>query len=210
MEERFLYELRPVRPVVIGGRVSRVPCSVNLTKDEVIEYMKKCNVYRRFGATNLVKVTGANLDSLHVSKDDATANGIINSATGEINLGIVVEEGNDNPIEQEYHAPEVQVEKEELKQDEADAEDDTNEVSEPVDVVEAAPEESEKEEEETSSEDNVEVAEDQVPNADDATEQNESAPVAAESTPIVISHQNNNGNRQNYQNYNKKNKNRHH
>jgi hypothetical protein len=93
MEKRFLYEIRPVRPVNINGRITRVPTSINLTKAEVKQYMAYGAVYRRFGATDLVKVTGANLDSLHVSKEDAAENKVIDVARyGEVNLGIKVEE----------------------------------------------------------------------------------------------------------------------
>jgi len=87
MEKRFLYEIRPVRPVNINGRITRVPTSINLTKAEVRQYMAYGAVYRRFGATDLVKVTGANLDSLHVSKEDAAENKIIDvERYGEVNL----------------------------------------------------------------------------------------------------------------------------
>jgi hypothetical protein len=87
MEKRFLYEIRPVRPVNINGRITRVPTSINLTKAEVKQYMAYGAVYRRFGATDLVKVTGANLDSLHVSKEDAAENKVIDVARhGEVNL----------------------------------------------------------------------------------------------------------------------------
>lgn len=86
MEERFLYEIRPVRPIIINGRRTRRACSLNLTKDEVKEYLASANVYRRFGGTDVVKVTGANLDQLHVSKE--VARGIINPAAGKANLGI--------------------------------------------------------------------------------------------------------------------------
>ena len=84
MEERFLYEIRPVRPIIINGRRTRRACSLNLTKDEVKEYLASANVYRRFGGTDVVKVTGANLDQLHVSKE---ARGNINPDAGKTNLG---------------------------------------------------------------------------------------------------------------------------
>lgn len=83
MEERFLYEIRPVRPIIINGRRTRRACSLNLTKDEVKEYLASANVYRRFGGTDVVKVTGANLDQLHVSKE--VARGIINPDAGNDN-----------------------------------------------------------------------------------------------------------------------------
>lgn len=95
MEERFLYEIRPVRPIIINGRRTRRACSLNLTKDEVKEYLASANVYRRFGGTDVVKVTGANLDQLHVSKE---ARETINSANGKANLGNKAPDNNQEVI----------------------------------------------------------------------------------------------------------------
>lgn len=95
MEERFLYEIRPVRPIIINGRRTRRACSLNLTKDEVKEYLASANVYRRFGGTDVVKVTGANLDQLHISKD---ARGNINPDAGKANLGEKAPDNNQEGI----------------------------------------------------------------------------------------------------------------
>lgn len=95
MEERFLYEIRPVRPIIINGRRTRRACSLNLTKDEVKEYLTSANVYRRFGGTDVVKVTGANLDQLHISKE---ARGNINPDAGKANLGDKAPDNNQEGI----------------------------------------------------------------------------------------------------------------
>ena len=95
MEERFLYEIRPVRPIIINGRRTRRACSLNLTKDEVKEYLASANVYRRFGGTDVVKVTGANLDQLHVSKE---ARGNINPDAEKDNLGDKAPDNNQEGI----------------------------------------------------------------------------------------------------------------
>ena len=95
MEERFLYEIRPVRPIIINGRRTRRACSLNLTKDEVKEYLASANVYRRFGGTDVVKVTGANLDQLHISKE---ARGNINPDAGKANLGDKAPDNNQEGI----------------------------------------------------------------------------------------------------------------
>lgn len=70
MSNKFLYEVRPVKPVVTpDGRAKRRPFSSLLSKEEVMEYMKSANIYRRFvDATEPIKVTGETLDSLHREK----------------------------------------------------------------------------------------------------------------------------------------------
>lgn len=70
MSNKFLYEVRPVKPVVTpDGRAKRRPFSSLLSKEEVMEYMKSANIYRRFtDATGPIKVTGETLDSLHREK----------------------------------------------------------------------------------------------------------------------------------------------
>lgn len=67
MSNKFLYEVRPVKPVVTpDGRAKRRPFSSLLSKEEVMEYMKSANIYRRFAdTTEPIKVTGETLDSLH-------------------------------------------------------------------------------------------------------------------------------------------------
>lgn len=70
MSNKFLYEVRPVKPVVTpDGRAKRRPFSSLLSKEEVMEYMKSANIYRRFAdTTEPIKVTGETLDSLHREK----------------------------------------------------------------------------------------------------------------------------------------------
>ena len=87
MEERYLYEVHPVRPVKVNGRFTRVPFSINLSKSEVREYMKFGGVFRRFGGGGIVKVTGENLDSLHVPTQNADPD-IVPKPQTEINLDI--------------------------------------------------------------------------------------------------------------------------
>lgn len=67
MDTRYLYEVRPVRPINIGGKYIRRPCSMQLTKSEVLEFMKSASVYRRFSNINMepIRVTGECLDILH-------------------------------------------------------------------------------------------------------------------------------------------------
>lgn len=67
MAERYLYEVRPVKPIIIGNTSIRRPCSIQLTKEEVKEYMHSASIYRKFTDVNIepIKVTGENLDSLH-------------------------------------------------------------------------------------------------------------------------------------------------
>ena len=156
-EERFLYEIRPVRPVSINGRMTRVPTSINLTKNEVMKYLAYGAVYRRFGATELVKVTGANLNKLHRAKDDANKD-IIPENPGEINLGMIIEK----------HAPKIEVAPEEIKEAvseiaaespvETVAEEDTTE--EVTDAITETVEEEAMVDDDTDDEDEEETSED--------------------------------------------------
>lgn len=74
MSNKFLYEVRPVKPVVTpDGRSMRRPFSSLLSKEEVTAYMKAANIYRRFpDITEPIKVTGATLDELHREKFNVT------------------------------------------------------------------------------------------------------------------------------------------
>ena len=67
MDDKYLYEVRPVKPIVIPeGRSIKRPSSLLLSKEEVKEVMKKARVYRKFPDNiNPVPVTGENLDELH-------------------------------------------------------------------------------------------------------------------------------------------------
>ena len=126
MEERFLYEIRPVRPIIINGRRTRRACSLNLTKDEVKEYLASANVYRRFGGTDVVKVTGANLDQLHISKE---ARGNINPDAGKANLGDKAPDNNQEGITGDKIDDKVDKIKKESETDNSDneSEEDTDE-----------------------------------------------------------------------------------
>ncbi len=63
--KKYLYEVRPNRPVVNKqGRTTRCPFSDLLTKEDVMGYMKSANIWRRF-PDGVVRVTGQNLDLLH-------------------------------------------------------------------------------------------------------------------------------------------------
>ena len=68
MEDRYLYEIHPVRPIQTkDGKLVKKACSILLTKEEVKTYLKKCPVYRKVsGATNkMIRVTLSNLDEVH-------------------------------------------------------------------------------------------------------------------------------------------------
>lgn len=68
--KKYLYEVRPNRPVVNKeGRITRCPFSDLLTKEDVMGYMKSANIWRRF-PDGVVRVTGQNLDLLHREKMD--------------------------------------------------------------------------------------------------------------------------------------------
>lgn len=68
--ERFLYEIHPHRPIknLIPGRSIIKPCSMKLTKEEVLTCMKSGPVFRAFPGKDLIRVTGSNLDQLHTDK----------------------------------------------------------------------------------------------------------------------------------------------
>lgn len=66
-DKRFMYEIRPLKPIkdLIPGKLLSRPCSMQLTKDEVLLCMKYGPVYRKIDGRTPVKVTGDNLDELH-------------------------------------------------------------------------------------------------------------------------------------------------
>ncbi len=68
--ERFLYEIHPHRPIknLIPGRAIIKPCSMKLTKEEVLTCMQSGPVFRAFPGKDLIRVTGSNLDQLHTDK----------------------------------------------------------------------------------------------------------------------------------------------
>ena len=73
MSERFLYEVKPLRPIrKMGQKEMRRPFVALLTIDEVKEYMQYGPVYRKYADINkgMVKVTGENLSKLHRDPED--------------------------------------------------------------------------------------------------------------------------------------------
>ena len=76
--ERFLYEIRPIKPIkdLIPGKGIKAPCSMQLTKEEALHCMKYGSVYRNFSDSgmNPIRVTGSTIDRLHnvkfISEDE--------------------------------------------------------------------------------------------------------------------------------------------
>ena len=67
-DEKYLYEIHPVRPVIspIEGRLVRRPFSCELSMSQLGEMMGKARIFRRFpDVTELVPVTGATVHELH-------------------------------------------------------------------------------------------------------------------------------------------------
>lgn len=96
---RYLYEVRPRRPVRIPGkRATLVRQSVQLTKSEVKEYMKAGPVYRKSVTGQLFQVTGENLDKLHRS---ITEEGIV--ASESVKRVETTEPQRSNPATQQYN-----------------------------------------------------------------------------------------------------------
>lgn len=68
MEERFIYNVVPRRPIrnLIKGKVVSRSENLSLTKDEVLYCLKFGAVYRKFyGETKMERVVPSNLDRLH-------------------------------------------------------------------------------------------------------------------------------------------------
>lgn len=70
--ERYMYHIHPRKPIVglFPGRAIRKQMGIKLTKDEVLKCMACGPVYRAFPSIPPIKVTGSNLDSLHVSEEE--------------------------------------------------------------------------------------------------------------------------------------------
>lgn len=83
-ESRFMYEIHPIKPInnLIPGRSIVTPCSMQLTKEEVLLCMKNANVWRRFGSKPMERVTIANLDQMH------TPNGHLLNSTDTVQQAI--------------------------------------------------------------------------------------------------------------------------
>lgn len=232
MEERYLYEVHPVRPVKVNGRLTRVPFSINLSKSEVMEYMKFGGVFRRFGATEIVKVTGENLDSLHVSKKDVDP-AIIPKPQTEIHLDIthssdttpttkiekevVHEEAKEESVQEEKKPnilvpePETVDTTEEVKEEEFPKEDESSSTSESTETDEIDSEEAIPVDTEETSE-KAQIADDAVAeDTDFEASTNEEITSGPKNEYSQVKSGNNNQNRNNNynNNYNRKhNKNR--
>lgn len=64
-KKKYLYEIRPKRPIPVPGDIPiRTRRSILLTKEEVMMFMQYGAVYRKY-PTEDVLVTGENLDQLH-------------------------------------------------------------------------------------------------------------------------------------------------
>lgn len=94
MSEKFLYEIRPVRKVVLPGRLPiRHSCSIDLNKEEVMICMNSGPVYRKFSdMLEPVRVTGANLDSLHVDSLKKSTVVEENKDDNSIDTGIITDD----------------------------------------------------------------------------------------------------------------------
>lgn len=70
--ERYTYHIHPHRTItnVIPGKGIRRPMGLKLTKEEVLKCLACGPVYRVFPGIPPVRVTGSNLNDLHVSKDE--------------------------------------------------------------------------------------------------------------------------------------------
>ena len=70
--ERYTYHIHPHRTItnVIPGKGIRRPMGLKLTKEEVLKCLACGPVYRVFPGIPPIRVTGSNLDELHISKDE--------------------------------------------------------------------------------------------------------------------------------------------
>lgn len=64
---RYLYEIRPIGPIkdLIPNTTILKPCSMHLTKEEVLKCMERASVWRKYPTQPMVKVTKENVDVLH-------------------------------------------------------------------------------------------------------------------------------------------------
>ena len=159
MNDRFLYEIHPVRPFTTkDGKLIKKACSILLTKEEVKEYIKLCPIYRKVsGATNkMVRVTLANLDDLHTPTGKAVVNTPVVEEKKEEVVSVPVES---EKIEESTKVKDTPVEKASVEPEKVEAP-----AAEPVKEefipVEEAPIASEKVEESTEVE-STSVEEDQ-------------------------------------------------
>ena len=175
--KKYLYEVRPVKPVMTPeGKSTRRPFSSLLSKEEVMGYMRSCTIYRRFSnAIAPVRVTGSNLEELHrdkykeektiISSPEQVAEIPLNEKPKDIEYpsfdeeSSAVEEKNENPVEDP-------IVNEEEKVEDISTEEVTDEKSEIVEEsIETTVEES------VSEESVVETIEDHIVNENPVEEQ---------------------------------------
>lgn len=164
--KKYLYEVRPVKPVMTPeGKSTRRPFSSLLSKEEVMGYMRSCTIYRRFSnAIAPVRVTGSNLEELHrdkykeektiVSSPEQVAEIPLNEKPKDIEYPSfdeetsAVEEKNENPVEESVvETKEDRIVNEEEKVEDISTEEVTDEKSEIVEEsIETTVEESVSEE----------------------------------------------------------------
>ena len=149
--KKYLYEVRPVKPVMTPeGKSTRRPFSSLLSKEEVMGYMRSCTIYRRFSnAIAPVRVTGSNLEELHrdkykeektiVSSPEQVAEIPLNEKPKDIEYPSfdeetsAVEEKNENPVEESIvETKEAPIVNEEEKVEDISTEEVTDEKSEIV------------------------------------------------------------------------------
>ena len=179
MSERFLYEVRPMRPIHIPGQErSKKPFVALLTKEEVKEYMQYGPVYRKYADPNkeMVRVTGSNIDSLHHTMPE---DGKPNRPVSDI-----------IPLEKAVEPVKVELPKEEEEPKKSNVEESTTPVVEEVETVSMAKEDInetvETTVEETSTEDIVteDVVNEEEPDAQEDT--NDSADVEESEKEEVV------------------------
>lgn len=164
--KKYLYEVRPVKPVMTPeGKSTRRPFSSLLSKEEVMGYMRSCTIYRRFSnAIAPVRVTGSNLEELHrdkykeektiVSSPEQVAEIPLNEKPKDIEYPSfdeetsAVDEKNENPVEESVvETKEDSIVNEEEKVEDISTEEVTDEKSEIVEEsIETTVEESVSEE----------------------------------------------------------------
>ena len=110
--DRFRYQVTPFTPInnLIKGKSLRRPFSSDLTKEEVMLCMKCGPVYRVFPGKTPIRVTGSNIDQLHIEASKAFKQKIETAPSNEttkdeyspIQESVVTEEPkNDAPVEEE-------------------------------------------------------------------------------------------------------------
>src|SRR5574344_346869 len=203
-DTRYLYEVRPVKPIIISGKSLRVPCSVQLTKEEVLEYMKSATIYRRFAASEPIRVTGENIDVVHQQTYNPNYKSVISVPTisipkVEVPVVSVVtqkpEKIDEDPIVPDHKEDEEDTEKK-LKEEESSVI--SSDISEDQKVAEeTATNGEEKPEEKHSSSD---VVSDETETPTEVVAKSEVEQPAQTSVPSINLKGNNNGKNNNHSN----------